>query len=64
MSEGIANVGDSEIEITPEMIEAGVEELYGHPIAAHEPSTEEVCEAVIETYRAMALLRPKSLNEV
>ena len=53
-----------EIEITQEMVEAGVEELYGHPIAASEPTMEEVREAVIETYRAMALARRTGLNEV
>ncbi len=43
------------IEITPEMIEAGMDEFYGHPIIADEPTEDEVRKAIIETYRAMAL---------
>ena len=42
MSEGIANVGV--IEVTPEMIKAGVDELYCYPIM--EPDNEVLAGAV------------------
>ena len=42
-------------EITLEMVEAGMDEFYGHPIVAFEPTIDEVREAIVATYRAMAL---------
>ena len=42
--EDIANVDDPEVEVTPEMIEAGVDELYGYPIM--EPNDDVLVEAV------------------
>ena len=51
MSEGIANVDVPEIEITPEMIRAGLDELYGHPIL--EPSPETMAIAVEAVFRRM-----------
>ena len=44
-----------EAEITPEMIEAGMHEFYGHPIIADEPTEDECRAAIIATYRAMVL---------
>ncbi len=55
MSEGIANVDVPKIEITPEMIEAGMAEFYGHPVAANEPTEDEVRTAIGATFEAMAL---------
>ncbi len=51
-------------EITPEMIEAGMDEFYGHPIAADEPTIDEVREAIIATFRAMALACRRGPTEV
>ena len=51
------NCSDTEIEITPEMIEAGVEELYCHDIT--EPRKDEMCEAVANVYRVMAAVFAK-----
>lgn len=51
-----------EIEITPEMIEAGLEALYGFPIT--EPTEAEMRVAVAEVFRTMARLRrpPRESN--
>lgn len=43
-----------EIEITPEMIEAGMEELFRHDI--QEPCEDEMREAVAAVFRVMANL--------
>jgi hypothetical protein len=43
-----------EIEVTPEMVEAGMEEFYCHPILASEPERADVELALIATFRAMA----------
>ncbi len=53
-----------DVEITPEMIEAGMDEFYGHPIAADEPTIDEVREAIVATFRAMALACRRGLTEV
>ncbi len=53
-----------EAEITPEMIEAGMDEFYGHPIAADEPTIDEVREAIVATFRAMALACRRGPTEV
>lgn len=55
MSEGIANAEFPEIEITPEMIEAGVEVLEWFDPA--EDAGEKRCEIVSEIYEAMARLK-------
>ncbi len=55
---------DKEAEITPDMIEAGMDEFYGHPIIADEPTREEVREAIIATYEAMVLACRRGLTEV
>ena len=46
-----AGAPEAEIEITPEMIEAGLEALYSFPIT--EPFESEMREAVAAVYRAM-----------
>jgi hypothetical protein len=46
----------SETEITSEMIEAGLEELYKFPIM--DPWEENLREAVIHVFRAMQKARP------
>jgi hypothetical protein len=48
-------VATNEIEITPEMIEAGLNALYGFPIT--EPFESEMREAVATVYRAMNNIR-------
>jgi hypothetical protein len=50
----------NEIEITPEMIEAGLNALYGFPIT--EPFESEMREAVVSVYKAMNNIR-KHLRE-
>ena len=68
MTEGIANVDESEnadvseIEVTPEMIKAGVDELYGHPIM--EPNDEVLAEAVKAVYCRMLEARRRSSRVV
>ncbi len=52
MCESIANADVSEIEITPEMIEAGVDVL-----GMYRPSEDDTVEWVKEIYRAMAVLK-------
>ena len=47
---------DDEVEITPEMIEAGLRELY---LSSGEESVEASIERVSEIYRAMALAAGK-----
>jgi hypothetical protein len=60
----IANVELSEIEITPEMIEAGVGELLGHDIymspAYGGPSMEVWREAIKDAFSAMLRVRLES----
>ena len=46
-----------DVEITPEMIEAGLEELYRHGPA--EPFDETMREAVAAVYRVMASVSPR-----
>ena len=53
-----------DVEITPEMIEAGMEEFYCHPIIADEPTREEVREAILATYKAIAAISGQGRNEV
>jgi len=48
----------AEIEITPEMIEAGRETLYGFPIM--EPTEDKMNAAVVAVFRAMYIRRPRS----
>ena len=50
--EDIVSVDVPEIEVTPEMIEVGVEELYCHDIM--EPTDEAMKKAVSAVYRVMA----------
>jgi hypothetical protein len=50
-----------EIEVTPEMIEAGVEDLWS---VTCEPSELEMRNALIKIYRAMHAVRPKSAHGV
>jgi hypothetical protein len=51
----LAGAPVNEIEITPEMIEAGLGALYGFPIT--EPFESDMREAVAAVYRAMCSIR-------
>jgi hypothetical protein len=51
-----------EIEITPEMIEAGVEELYSHPIL--QPDDQSMALAVSAVFRTMLALSPRCARGV
>ena len=53
-----------DVEVTSEIIEVGIDEFYGHPIIADEPTRDEVCEAIIATYKAMVLACRRGLTEV
>ena len=53
MSEGIANVDVSEIEITPEMIEAGTEAFCGYDSRFEGPE-----DVVAEIFQAMVVASP------
>jgi hypothetical protein len=52
-----AKEGKTEIEITPEMIEAGLDELWNHSIT--EPTEREMRAAVKAVFLAMIAAHPK-----
>ena len=56
MSEGIANVDVSEIEITPEMIKAGVEELDAYD-GGYMDGPEETVKKIYRTMEAVSAAR-------
>ena len=62
MPEGIANADVSEIEITPEMIETGVSELYCHPIM--EPTDDVLAEAVKAVFCRMLEVQRQNVRAV
>ena len=60
--EDIANVDFPEIEVTPEMIEAGVDELYGHPIM--EPNDDVLAETVKAVFCRMLEVHRQNVRAV
>jgi len=62
MPEGIANADVSEIEVTDEMIVAGVDELYCHPIM--EPTDDRLAEAVKAVFCRMLEVQRQNVRTV
>lgn len=64
MSKSVTGQRESEIEVTPEMTEAGVDELLSHPVYADArgdgPSMVDWRAAVEATYRVMNQEAPRS----
>ncbi len=60
MSEGIANADTPEIEITPEMIEAGVDQLLDYSIKFDDPS--EVVRQVLASCLSVASVHVSQRN--